>query len=179
MTDWFRLKQTSESYLGQCACSSRATYSRLPRTMSRSLLNIPNKGHPKDIPEQFVLVLSHPHRKRFLMFRWNVLCFSLFTSLVVLFLDRVSFHFLFRYFYTVMSYPFEPSFLQAKCPQPFLLWWVSQTLYHFCQSFWTFMAGLFSVCPHLSCSEEPRTGHGTPDFTNAEWREHSSSRILG
>lgn len=58
-----------------------------------------------------------------------------------------------------MSYPFEPSFLLAKYPQPFLLWQMFEPLYHFCQSFSTF---IFSML---------RTGHGTPDITNAEWKE--------
>lgn len=179
MTDWFRLKLTSGSHLVQCPCSSRAMYSRQPRTMSGWFLNISNKGYPTASQGNlYQCSVTFTEKKCFLIVRWNVLCFSLFTLLVVLSLDTTeksltlsSFHFSFRYFYTVMSYPFEPSFLWAKCSQPFPLWQVIQPLYHFCHSLWTFMAGLFSVCPHLSCSEEPRTGHGTPGLTNAEWRE--------
>jgi len=36
---------TSEGRLLQCHLSSRTTYSRLPRTMSRWLLNVSSMGH--------------------------------------------------------------------------------------------------------------------------------------
>jgi len=40
ITEWLKLEATSGDYLVQPPCSSRATYSQLPRTMSRQLLNI-------------------------------------------------------------------------------------------------------------------------------------------
>lgn len=106
MTDWVRLKQSSGSYLGQRACSNRATYSKLPRTMSRSLLNISNKGHPtKDIPGQLVLILSHPHWKHVSWCSDGMSCVP------------VCSHCLLSCFWTESLFIF--------CSDIFILWWVT------------------------------------------------------
>jgi len=76
---------TSESHLVQPPCSSRATQPQLPRTVSRQLLNTPNDRDPRtplgNLLQYFVNLRV---KKCFVMFRGNLLCFSLFLLPLVL-----------------------------------------------------------------------------------------------
>lgn len=69
---------------GPPPCSSSDTYTWLPRTMSRNCLNI-SREKEYNLSEQPVPVSSHPEsRMCFLMFRGNLLYFSLFPLPLVL-----------------------------------------------------------------------------------------------
>ncbi|KAK4832002.1 hypothetical protein QYF61_020440 [Mycteria americana] len=65
ITDWLRLAGTSGCHLVQLPTSSRATKSRLPRTMSRQLLNISKAKQPQ-LPQPLLirLVLQTLHQLR-------------------------------------------------------------------------------------------------------------------
>jgi len=55
VTGCLRLEGTSGGHLVQASCSSRATWSQLPSTMSRQLLNVSKEG---DIPLKFLICLT-------------------------------------------------------------------------------------------------------------------------
>jgi len=63
ITEQLRLVGTSGGHLVQPFYSSRVTKNRLPRTMSRWLLNI-SEGRLHNVSGQPVPVLSHPHIKK-------------------------------------------------------------------------------------------------------------------
>ena len=88
ITEWLMLGGTSESHLVQPPCSSRATQPQLPRTVSRQLLNTPNDRDPRtplgNLLQYFVNLRV---KKCFVMFRGNLLCFSLFLLPLVLSLE--------------------------------------------------------------------------------------------
>jgi len=108
--------------------------------MFRQLLNISKEGDSNHPPRQPVSVLVHPQSEKvFLIFRHNLLYFSLCVMPLVLSLDTAiksvalsSLHSPFRYLYALIRSLPEPFLLQAKqsqFSQPFLTGEVVQFLY--------------------------------------------------
>ena len=78
ITEQQGLEGTSVSHLVQPFCRSRVTYSRLHRTASRRVLNISREGDSTtSLGSLFQCSVTLRVKKFFLMFRWNILSFSL------------------------------------------------------------------------------------------------------
>jgi len=72
------LEGTSGDHLVQPLCQSRFTQSRLHRTMSRQVLSISREGDSTNpLGSLFQCSVTLKVKKFFLMFSWNLLCFSL------------------------------------------------------------------------------------------------------
>jgi len=139
ITDCLRLERTSESQLVQAPCSSRTTYSQLPRTVSRWLLNISKEGDSTASLGN-LCQCSVTAKKCFLMFRGNLLCLSLCPLPLVLSLGATekslalsSLHPPFRYLYTLLRHT-PPSLLFSRLNSPsshyFLAGAMLQSLHH-------------------------------------------------
>ncbi|KAK4806513.1 hypothetical protein QYF61_021349 [Mycteria americana] len=112
---------------------------------------------PHNFPGQAVPVLSHPHSEKVFPDVQRV-------PPVFQFVPIVSF----PVFICIIKIPSEPSLLQAKLfqlSQPFLMGEMLQSLGAPVppSTLWPF-AGLSTLCPCLSCTAEPRTGHSTPGY---------------
>jgi len=103
------LEGTSGGHLVKPACSSRTTYSQLPRTMSRWLLNTcKEQESTTSLGNLCQSSATLTVKKYFLMFRWSLLRFSLCPLPLVLSLGTneksLDLSFLqppFRYLYTL------------------------------------------------------------------------------
>ena len=77
-TEWLWLEVTSGDDLVQPSCSSGATQSQLPRIVPRQLLEISKDGDSTaSLGKLCQCLVTLTLKKCFLMFRGNLLCFSL------------------------------------------------------------------------------------------------------
>ena len=78
ITEWPSLGGMSKSHLIQCSCSSRTTWSQLPRTISRWLLNVSKDGNPTiAVGNLCQCSVTLTVKKCFLIFRKNISFISL------------------------------------------------------------------------------------------------------
>lgn len=128
ITKWLRLKGICGCHRVQPPCSNRGTESRLPRTMSRSLLKISKEGDfTTSLGNLCQCFITHTVWKCFLMFRWKLsssLCpLPLFLALgtTVKSMAASSFHPPFSYLYTWIRSPSQLLFSRLNSPSSFCL----------------------------------------------------------
>ncbi|KAK4832342.1 hypothetical protein QYF61_021871 [Mycteria americana] len=176
ITECLRLERTSGGQLVQPPCSSRATYSKFPRTMSRQILNISKLGDSTTSTGSLCQCsVTFVVQKCFLMFRGNLLCFRLCPLPLVLSpgtnarsLAPFSLHPPFKYLYILMrSIPGllfsrlnNPRSLslsaQERCSKPFII--IFMALY------WTHSSMSMS---RLYCGAQNWTQHSRCGLTSA------------